>query len=120
MSHNPTWYNPVPFPRLETSVKLRPLNDHVILRILAPSDTTSGGIFLPDQAREKSAKGVVVAVGPGRYPLRADGDQIDRIPMSLKEGDSVLYERFVGHDIEHEGVKYVILNELQVFAVEES
>lgn len=74
-------------------MKMKPLHDYVLVRRIAAQDKTPGGIVLPDNAKEKPQKGKVVSVGPGKM----DGGT--RLPMSVKEGDIVVFTRYGGNDV---------------------
>ena len=94
-------------------LKIRPLADRVIVK---PSDEaeskTSGGIIIPDTAKEKPQEGKILAVGPGRTD---DNGKI--IPMNVKVGDKVLYSKYGGTEIKYEGDTYLIMSESDVLAV---
>lgn len=92
-------------------VSIRPTGDRVVVRPAEAEETTSSGIVLPDTAREKPARGEVVAVGPGR--LSESGE---RLPMSVQVGDRVIYGRFGGTEVEVEGDDYVVLRETELLA----
>ena len=89
-------------------MKIKPLADRVIVK---PSDVaeskTSGGIIIPDTAKEKPQKGTVVAVGPGTTDEK----------MEVKVGDKVLYSKYGGTEIEYEGEKYLIMSESDIQAI---
>ncbi len=85
---------------------IKPLNDRVIVRRIQDDNITSGGIILPDKAREKSMEGEVVAVGSGR---QLDNGEIMRATVAI--GDKVLFEKFAGTEIKFEGEKLVALRE---------
>jgi len=89
------------------SVKIQPLADRVVVEPAAAEQTTAGGIFIPDTAKEKPQKGTIVAVGGGKK------DE----PMTVKVGDSVLYGKYAGTEITIEGKDYLIMRESDVFAV---
>jgi chaperonin GroES len=95
-------------------VKIRPLDDRVVVEPFEAEERTSGGIVLPDSAREKPQQGKVIAVGPGKL-LEKSGE---RGKMSLKVGDRVFYGKYSGTEIELEGTDYVILRESDVLAVQ--
>lgn len=97
-----------------TNMNLRPLDDRVVVQPFEAEERTSGGIVLPDTAREKPTLGKVIAVGPGKL-LEATGQ---RGQMSLKVGDRVFYGKYSGNEIELDGTKYVILRETDVLAVQ--
>jgi chaperonin GroES len=98
-----------------TKVALRPLDDRVVLQPIEAQEMTSGGIVLPDSAREKPNQGTVVALGPGKL-IEKTGE---RGQMSLKQGDRVFYGKYSGTEIEIDGETYVIIRESDVLAVEE-
>jgi chaperonin GroES len=90
----------------------KPLADRVVLQPKAREDTSRGGIVLPDTVKEKPQEGVVVAVGPGRML-----DNGTRIPMEVKEGDTVVYAKYAGTELKHEDVEYIIMRESDLMAV---
>jgi chaperonin GroES len=93
-------------------MKLRPLDDRVVLEPLDAQDKTSGGIYLPDTAKEKPQIGKILAAGPGK--LLDDGK---RNPMSIKVGDEVIYGKYTGNDVEVDGKKVVILHESDLLGI---
>jgi chaperonin GroES len=95
-------------------MKLRPLDDRVVLEPLDAQDKTTGGIYLPDTAKEKPQIGKIIAAGPGK--LLDDGK---RNPMSIKVGDEVIYGKYTGNDVEVDGKKVVILHESDLFGIVE-
>ena len=95
-------------------MKLRPLDNRVVVEQMEAEEKTSGGIFLPDTAKEKPQMGKVIAVGPGSL---LDGGQ--RGTMSVKKGDEVIYGKYMGNDVEVEGKKYVILRESDLLGIVE-
>jgi chaperonin GroES len=95
-------------------LKIRPLDDRVVVEAFEAEEVTRGGIVLPDSAREKPQQGKVVAAGPGKL-LEKTGE---RGQMSLKVGDSIFYGKYSGSEIELEGDDYVILRESDVLAVQ--
>lgn len=92
-------------------MKLHPLFDKVVLEQVKAEATTSSGIVLPGQDKEKPGQGVVVAVGPGGV---IDGKEI---VMQVKEGDQVLYSKYAGTDVELEGKKYIVVKQSDILAV---
>jgi chaperonin GroES len=96
-------------------LKIRPLDDRVVVEPFEAEERTRGGIVLPDTAREKPQQGKVIATGPGKL-LEKTGQ---RGKMSLKVGDAVFYGKYTGTEIELDGEKYVILRESDVLAVQE-
>ncbi|GIW97311.1 MAG: 10 kDa chaperonin 1 [Pirellulaceae bacterium] len=93
------------------NIKIRPLDDRVVVQPVEAEETTAGGIVLPDTAREKPQRGTVVAVGPGRLL-----DNGERAPLSLAIGDQVIYGKYGGSDVEVNGQEYKILRENDVLA----
>jgi len=93
-------------------MKLRPLDDRIVIKQSQAEEKTSGGIILPDSAKEKPQMGTVIAVGPGA--LLDDGK---RAKMSVKKNDKVLYAKYMGSDVEIDNEKYVILKESDVLGI---
>jgi chaperonin GroES len=93
-------------------MKIRPLGDKVVVKASTAEERTSGGIVLPDAAREKPQQGTVVAVGPGR--LLENGD---RAPMAVSEGDTVVYSKYGGTEIKLDGEELLILDQESIYAV---
>ena len=93
-------------------MKLKPLGDRLIVKPLDEEETTASGIVLPDTAKEKPQKGEVLAVGDGRWD--EDGDK--RIPLDVAEGDTVLYSKYGGTEVEVEGEDLLVLRESDVLA----
>lgn len=96
-------------------LKIRPLDDRVVVEPFEAEERTRGGIVLPDTAREKPQRGKVIATGPGKL-LEKTGE---RGQMSLKVGDVVFYGKYTGTEVEIDNEKYVILRESDVLAVQE-
>jgi len=95
-------------------MKLKPLDDRVVVKQSEAEEKTSGGIFLPDTAKEKPQIGKIVAVGPGKVL-----DNGKRGKMSVKKGDEVVYGKYMGNEIEIDSKKYVILRESDLLGVVE-
>ncbi|MHC4680512.1 MAG: co-chaperone GroES [Planctomycetota bacterium] len=95
-------------------MKLRPLDDRIVIKQSEAEEKTAGGIILPDAAQEKPQIGTVVAVGPGK--LLDDGT---RGKISVKNKDKVIYAKYIGSDVEIDGQKYVILRESDVLGIVE-
>ena len=94
-------------------IKIRPLADRVLVKPSAEAEAkTTGGIIIPDTAKEKPSRGEVVGVGPGRVDENGK-----LIPMNVKVGDQVLYSKYGGNEIEYEGEKYLIMAEMDIQAV---
>ena len=96
------------------SVNLKPLGNRVVVEPLEQEEVTAGGIVLPETAKEKPQKGVVLSVGPG------DRDESGkRIAMDVKVGDTVLYAKYGGTEIKIDGKKLLILRESDLLAIVE-
>ncbi len=94
-----------------SEIKLRPLDDRIVVEPLEAEETTPGGIVLPDTAKEKPQRGKVLAVGPGRLM-----DNGKRTEMSVAVGDEVIFGKYSGTDIELEGKELKIIRESDVLA----
>jgi|SRR5688572_6728265 chaperonin GroES len=92
-------------------VKLRPLDDRVVVKPVEAEERTAGGIVLPDSAKEKPQRGKVVSVGPGK--LLESGE---RGTLSVSVGDEVIYGKYSGSDIELDGDEVKILRETDILA----
>jgi chaperonin GroES len=95
-------------------MKLRPLDDRIVIKQSEAEEKTAGGILLPDTAKEKPQIGKVVATGPGK--LLDDGK---RGEMSVKKNDEVIYGKYAGNEIEIDREKYVIVRESDVLGIVE-
>ena len=93
-------------------MKLKPLNDRVVVSPLEAEEKTPGGVILPDTAKEKPTKGEVVAVGSGR--VLGNGKVV---PLAVKKGDRVIYGKYGGNDIKLGGEEYKIVQESEILAV---
>jgi len=93
-------------------MKIRPLNDRVLVLRIDEDEKTSGGIFIPDTAKEKPQEGKVIAVGPGKQ-----GDTGERIPMEVKENDRILFGKYSGNEIKIDGVEHLIMREDDILAI---
>lgn len=93
-------------------MKVKPLADRVIVRPLEAEEKTAGGIIIPDNAKEKPQKGEIVAVGGGKF-----SDNGQKIEMSLKVGDKVLYGKYSGTEVTIDGEDYLIMRESDVLAI---
>ena len=96
-------------------MKIRPLNDRILVKRLEEEETTAGGIIIPDSAKEKPAEGEIVAVGPGKL-----SDKGERIAMDVKTGDRVLFSKYGGTDVKIEGEDYLIMREDDILGVVEN
>ena len=95
----------------DVSLKVRPLDDRVVVEPLEASEKTAGGILLPDTAKEKPQRGRVRAVGPGK--LRDSGE---RAVLAVAVGDEVIYGRYSGSDVTVEGKELKIMRESDILA----
>lgn len=95
-------------------MKIRPLNDRILVKRLEEEETTKGGIIIPDSAKEKPAEGEVVAVGNGKL-----NDKGDRIKMDVKAGDRVLFSKYGGTDVKIDGDDHLIMREDDILAIVE-
>jgi chaperonin GroES len=100
----------------ETATKaktnLRPLGDRVVVKAVEREEQTKSGLYLPDTAQEKPQEAVVVAVGPGKLL-----DNGSRVPIDLKEGDTVLYSKYAGTEIKQGDEELLILRDTDILAV---
>ena len=88
-------------------LNITPLHDRVIVKPAAAEEKTAGGIIIPDTAKEKPQRGIVLAAGPGKK------DE----PVTVKEGDTVLYGKYAGTEITIEGAEYLIMRESDILAI---
>lgn len=95
-------------------MKIRPLNDRVLVKRLEEEEKTAGGIIIPDSAKEKPAEGEVIAVGPGKLNNKGE-----RTAMDLKAGDRVLFSKYGGTDVKIDGQDYLIMREDDILGVVE-
>ncbi len=95
-----------------TKVRFRPLDDRVLIRQSDPEETTTGGIILPDSAKEKPQAGTIIAVGPGKLL-----DSGARGELSVKTGDEVFYGKYSGTEVDLDGEEFVILRESDILAI---
>lgn len=92
-------------------MKIRPLDDRVVVEPLEAEEKTAGGIVLPDTAKEKPQRGRVIAVGPGK--LLDDGN---RAAIAVTKGDEVLFGKYSGSDVKVNGTEYKIMRESDILA----
>ena len=95
----------------DVQIKVRPLDDRVVVEELEAEEKTAGGILLPDTAKQKPQRGRVLAVGPGKL-----SDKGDRCALSLAKGDEILFGRYSGSDIEVDGREIKIMREGDILA----
>ncbi|OGP74174.1 MAG: co-chaperone GroES [Deltaproteobacteria bacterium RBG_13_58_19] len=93
-------------------MKVKPLNDRVLVKRTEELQVTKGGIYIPDSAKEKPIEGKIVAVGPGKM-----SDSGTRMTLQVKVGDRVLFNKYAGSDIKIEGEDYLMMREEDVLAV---
>lgn len=91
---------------------LKPLGDRIVIELVEVEEKTSSGIVLPDSAKEKPQEGKVIAVGTGRVL-----DNGQRIDLEVKEGDRIIFSKYSGTEVKHEGNEYLILRESDVLAI---
>ena len=95
-------------------MKVRPLHDRVIVQRLEEGEQKIGGIIIPDTAKEKPQQGKVIAAGLGKR------EKSERIPLDVKEGDTILFGKYSGQEIKIDGNEYLIMREDEVLAVVDS
>jgi len=93
-------------------MKIKPLNDRVIVKRVEEEKKTAGGIIIPDSAKEKPQEGRVIAAGPGK--LDETGK---RIPLDVKEGDRILFSKWAGTEIKIDGEEHIFMKEDDIFGV---
>jgi chaperonin GroES len=94
------------------SMSLKPLGNRVVIEPIEEEEVTASGIVLPETAKEKPQKGKVLSVGPGDR-----NDEGERIPMDVKEGDTVLFAKYAGTEIKLDGKKLLIMRESDLLAI---
>jgi chaperonin GroES len=95
-------------------MKVKPLNDRVLVKRTEELQVTKGGIYIPDTAKEKPVEGKVIAAGPGKV-----NDQGNRLPLNVKAGDRILFGRYAGSEIKVEGEEYLMMREDDILAIVE-
>ncbi|MBN2031207.1 co-chaperone GroES [bacterium] len=93
-------------------MKIKPLEDRVVVKPAPPDEKVQGGIIIPDTAKEKPQKGEIVATGPGKV-----SDAGEKIPMTVKVGDTILYGKYSGTEVTIDGEEYLIVRESDILAV---
>ncbi|UCG05078.1 MAG: co-chaperone GroES [Desulfobacterales bacterium] len=93
-------------------MKLRPLQDRILVQRVEEEEKTKGGIIIPDTAKEKPAEGKVVAVGNGKL-----GEDGKRIKLEIKKGDRILFGKYSGTEVKIEGEEYLIMREEDVLGI---
>jgi chaperonin GroES len=94
-----------------TKVAIKPLEDRIVVQPSDAEQTTASGLVIPDTAKEKPQEGTVLAVGPGRFE---DGA---RVPLDVSVGDTVIYSKYGGTEVKHNGEDYLVLSARDVLAV---
>jgi chaperonin GroES len=92
-------------------MNVKPLNDRVLVKRLESEDRSAGGIIIPDTAKEKPQEGRVVATGPGKL------EKGERLPISVKVGDRVLFGKYAGTEVNIGGEEHTLLREDEIFAI---
>ncbi len=95
-------------------MKIRPLNDRVLVTREEEEHKSAGGIIIPDTAKEKPQRGKVIAAGPGKM-----GDDGKRVPLEVKEGNRILFGKYTGTDIKLDGVEHVFMREDDILSIVE-
>ena len=93
-------------------MKLKPLNDRVLVKRLESEEKTAGGLYIPDTAKEKPSRGKVVAAGPGKV-----GDDGKRTALAVKDGDLVLFNKYAGTEISIDGEEHLVMREDDILAI---
>jgi chaperonin GroES len=93
-------------------MKIRPLNDRILVVRVEEEKKTAGGIIIPDTAKEKPQEGKVVAAGPGKV-----GEDGKRIPIEVKKGDRVLFSKYAGSEIKVDGVEHIFMREDDILGI---
>ena len=86
---------------------MKPINDRVVVKPAQAEEKTAGGIIIPDTAKEKPQRGEIIAVGPGT----------DKVKMTLKKGDVVLYGKYAGQELNYQGADYLIMREDDILVI---
>ena len=93
-------------------MNLKPLSDRVLVKRLDYEEKTAGGIYIPDTAKEKPSQGEIIAAGPGKL-----GDDGKAVPMTVKKGDKVLFNKYAGTEISVNGEDHLIMREDDILAI---
>jgi len=93
-------------------MKVKPLNDRVLVKRMEEAQVTKGGIVIPETAKEKPIEGVIVAVGPGKM-----SEQGQRMTLQVKEGDKVLFGKYAGQEIKVDDEEYLMMREEDILAI---
>jgi chaperonin GroES len=95
-----------------TKMKIRPLNDRVLVVRVEEEQKTKGGIIIPDTAKEKPQEGKIIAAGPGKI-----GDNGKRTALNVKQGDKILFSKYAGTEIKIDGVEHIFMKEDDILGV---
>jgi len=93
-------------------MKLKPLNDRVLVKRMEMEEKTAGGIYIPDSAKEKPMKGKIVAAGPGKLDEAGK-----RVKMTVKKGDEILFAKYAGTEINIDGEEHLVMREDDILAI---
>jgi len=93
-------------------MKIRPLNDRVLVVRVEEEQKTAGGIIIPDTAKKKPQEGKIIAAGPGKM-----GDDGKRTPLNVKKGDKILFSKYAGTEIKIDGVEHIFMKEDDILGV---
>jgi chaperonin GroES len=93
-------------------MKIRPMNDNVLVLRVEEEQTTAGGIIIPDTAKKKPQEGKVIAVGSGK-----SGKDGNRVPLDVQAGDRILFSRYAGTEIRISGVEHIFMKETDILAI---
>lgn len=93
-------------------MKIRPLNDRVLVVRVDEEQKTAGGIIIPDTAKEKPQEGQIIAAGPGKI-----GDDGKRTPLNVKEGEKILFSKYAGTEIKIDGIEHIFMKEDDILGV---
>ena len=93
-------------------MKLMPLNDRVLVKRLDSEEKTAGGLYIPDTAKEKPSKGEIIAAGPGKTD-----DSGKRVELTVKAGDTVLFNKYAGTEVKLDGVEHLVMREDDILAI---
>ena len=93
-------------------MNIKPLGERIVIKVMESEEKTKGGIVLPDTAKEKPQMGKVLAVGTGRLL-----DNGERVPLEVKEGDTVLFAKYAGTEVKLDGEEYTVIKESDVLTI---
>jgi chaperonin GroES len=93
-------------------MKIKPMNDRILLKRVEQEQKTAGGLIIPDTAKEKPQEGKVIAVGSGKV-----GDDGKRTPLEVKAGDRVLFSKYAGSEIKIDGVEHIFMREDDILGI---